>query len=113
MLTKIVIAGFAILALAPVAVSVMTTSDAAESSVSRMVKLEGPFMDFNQSHDRIQLRLKTGATIDERTTNKRIIVIRDTDGDEMTIPLRRGQTWASAELPEALSSASELSISLH
>jgi hypothetical protein len=40
------------------------------------------------------------------------ILVRDDAGEEMSIPLKHGQTWASARLPNALASASDIEISV-
>ncbi len=45
-----------------------------------------------------------------RAVNK--VVISDTDGDELAIPLEAGQTWASAELPANLARLEALAIAV-
>lgn len=110
MAAKLFLLAFGALALIPGATSVLWSRGAPEE-VSRTVELDGPFAAFSQTRERIQMRLVPARHEDERSARTRILV-RDRDGDELTIPLRRGQTWASAELPANLASADELRISL-
>ena len=82
-----------------------------EIAMARTVELATPVTGFTQSPNRIQVRLQAAATDAERDARTQV-VIRDEDGDRIAIPLKRGQTWASAELPSNIASADMLSISV-
>lgn len=110
MAAKLAILVAAVLAITPAAVTIAMPEGGAAETL-RSVNIKGPILDFTQSHDRIQVRLKPAATEAERNARKQIIV-RDAQGDEMTIALKRGQTWASAELTADLASADTLEISV-
>lgn len=112
MVTKLLYgAAAAVLAITPAAVTALQPP--AEADVAfRAVQLDGPFLGFTQTQDRIQVRLKPPASLDDRKSRHRI-VIRNADGDEMTIGLKNGQTWASAELPATLAGAAELFVSIN
>jgi hypothetical protein len=112
MFTKFLyIAAAGVLAITPAAISI-AQPQAAAATTARAVQLEGPFLGFTQTQDRIQLRLKPASTMEDRQSRRRII-IRDTDGHSMAIDLKHGQTWASAELPATLIGAAELHISVN
>lgn len=113
MLSKILfITAAAVLTITPAALTVFQPAASETVGAVRAVQLEGPFLGFTQTHDRIQLRLKPASTMEERQSRRRI-VIRDTDGNAMAIDLKNGQTWASAELPATLIGAAELYISVN
>lgn len=107
---KIVIAAFAAIALAPAAATVFWPSLPAVE-VARTVELNGPIAGFTQTRDRIQVRL-VPARNEEEKRSRSSIVIRDPAGEEVSIPLKRGQTWASAQLPDGLAGATGLEISV-
>jgi hypothetical protein len=79
--------------------------------VVRTVALHGPITGFNQTHERIQIRLAPARTEEEKRARSGILV-RDAAGEQMSIPLKHGQTWASAKLTNELASASDLEISV-
>jgi hypothetical protein len=108
MITKLTIAAAAVLAVTPAAVTVFVPSPGGMAMV-RSVELATPVIGFTQSPDRIQVRLQPAASDAERDA-RRQVVIRDEDGDSLMIALKRGQTWASAELPANLASANALVI---
>ena len=110
MVAKLAILAAAVLVITPAAVTV-ALPDRSEAATLRAVSIKGPILSLTQSHDRIQVRLKPADTDIERNARRHVIV-RDADGDEMMIPLKPGQTWASAELPADLASADALEISL-
>jgi hypothetical protein len=110
MAAKLAILAAAVLAITPAAVTIALPEGGA-AEPQRSVSITGPILDFTQSHDRIQVRLKPAASETERDARKRVI-IRDAEGDEMTISLKRGQTWASTELTADLASADALEISV-
>ncbi len=109
MAAKLFILAIGALATIPAAASMFWPREGED--VMRAVELNGPFSEFNQTRDRIQLRLAPAHTEREKR-DRTSILVRDGEGDELAIPLKRGQTWASAELPPALASADELEISL-
>ena len=107
---KIALAAFSTLALVPAATALFWP-DRQPVDIARTVELQGPIAGFTQSRERIQVRLVPAS--DEAAKRARNdIMIRDAEGDELSIPLKHGQTWASAELPDALASASNLEISV-
>ncbi len=110
MITKLTIAAAAVLAVTPAAVTVLVPGPG-EIAQARFVELATPVTGFTQSPNRIQVRLQPPTSDSERDARKQV-VIRDEDGDRFTIPLKRGQTWASAELPANIASAEALSISV-
>ncbi len=113
MLSKILfVAAAAVLTITPAALTVFQPAVSETVDGVRAVQLEGPFLGFTQTQDRIQLRLKPASTMEERQSRRRI-VIRDTDGNSMAIDLKNGQTWASAELPAMFANAAELFISVN
>jgi hypothetical protein len=104
--TAIVIASA--LALTPaVATFVWPDREAADATV-RSVELSGPIQSFNQTRQHIQVRLVPAVGAEQRSQ----VVVRDAAGASLSIPLKRGQTWASAKLPEDLASANALQISV-
>lgn len=105
---KIAFAAFSTLALVPAATALFWPSRQ-PVDMARTVELQGPIASFTQTHERIQVRLVPARDEAEKRTRNRIM-IRDAEGDELSIPLKHGQTWASAELPDALASASGLEI---
>ena len=107
---KIAIAAFSTLALVPAAATVLWPGRP-PVEVARTVELHGPIASFTQTRERIQVRLAPARTEDEKRARSGILV-RDAAGEEMSIPLKHGQTWASARLPDALASASGLEISV-
>jgi hypothetical protein len=110
MAAKLLILAASTLAIIPAASSAFwPRHDGGE--VIRTVELNGPFLEFAQTHDRIQMRLVPARNEQEKRARASILV-RDAEGDELAIPLKRGQTWASAELPAELASAGQLQISL-
>ena len=111
MITKLTIAAAAILAVTPAAVSAFMPSIGPVTSL-RSVGLATPVTGFTQTEDRIQVRLSPASGDGEKLTRTRV-VIRDTDGDVLTIPLEPGQIWASALLPANLASADTLAISVN
>ncbi|HEX5008209.1 MAG TPA: hypothetical protein VFV70_13920, partial [Hyphomonadaceae bacterium] len=70
-----------------------------------------PIASFTQTRERIQIRLAPPRSEEEKR-ERRGITVRDHEGDELSIPLKRGQTWASAQLPDGLASATDLEISV-
>lgn len=108
MITKLTIAAAAILAVTPAAVSAFVPSIGPATSL-RSVELATPVSGFTQTEDKIQVRLNPAANEAEKLARKQV-VIRDTDGDTLTIPLEAGQIWASAQLPANLASADALAI---
>jgi hypothetical protein len=97
-------------AIAPAAAAVFWPSPD-NTALTRAVQISGPIAGFTQSHDRIQVRLTPAASNSERDARSQVIVT-DAEGDQFTIPLKRGQTWASAELPHNLADAASLNISV-
>ena len=107
---KLMIAAFSALALVPAAATVFWPGRQ-PLEITRTVALNGPIASFTQTRQRIQVRLIPAQGENEKRARSGILV-RDADGDELSIPLKHGQTWASAELPDALASASGLEISV-
>lgn len=108
MAAKLIFIAAAALAVVPAATSVVWPGRNGEE-VSRTVQLRGPFIEFEQTHERIHLRLAP-ASAAETGARERIVV--RADGYEIAIPLKHGQTWASAELPAPFADAAALEISL-
>jgi hypothetical protein len=109
MLTKLTLAAAVVLAVTPAAVTVLVPSPKDESI--RAVSIRSPIIGFTQSRDRIQVRIRPAVTSAERDTRARVL-ITDSDGDQLAIPLKRGQTWASTELPPTIASADSIQISV-
>jgi hypothetical protein len=107
---KLAILGFSALAVIPAAAAVLW-SGRAPVEVVRTVELNGPISSFSQTRDRIQVRLVPARSEDEKRARNGILV-RDAEGDQFSIPLKHGQTWASAELPDALAAAPGLEITV-
>jgi hypothetical protein len=107
---KLAIAAFSTLALVPAAAAVFWPARQ-PVDVSRTVELHGPIASFTQTRERIQVRLVPARNEEEKRARNGI-TIRDAEGDEFSIPLKHGQTWASAELPAGLATAAVLEISV-
>jgi len=107
---KIAIAAFAAVALAPAAATVFWPNLPA-AGPARTVELSGPIAGFTQTRDRIQVRLVPARDEEEKRARTGIL-IRDAAGEEVSIPLKHGQTWASAQLPDGLAAATDLEISV-
>lgn len=107
---KLAIAAFTAVALVPAA-AVVLTPGRQPAEVARTVQLHGPIASFTQTRERIQVRLAPARSEAEKRARSGIVV-RDAGGEELAIPLKHGQTWASAQLPDALASASDLEISV-
>lgn len=110
MAAKAIILAACVAAIAPAVVAIAWPSPD-KTGLTRAVAISGPITSFNQSHNRIQVRLKPAATEAERIARSQVIVA-DADGDQLAIPLKRGQTWVSAELPYNLADSSSLKISV-
>lgn len=110
MITKLTLVAAAVLVVTPAAVTVIVPGPM-QAAALRSVEITEPVEAFTQLRDRIQVRLRPAATAAERDMRKRVI-LRDGDGDKISIPLKPGQTWASAELPANLASATLLIISV-
>lgn len=108
MLSKLGILAFGTLAVIPAAALAMWPQ-ASDSVPLRDIAISGPIQDFSQSRDRIQVRLLPAVTDAERQGRK-AITIQDAQGDQLIIPLKPGQTWASGELPPALANSGQLDI---
>ncbi len=109
MVAKIAILAAALVAVTPAVATLMWPANRATDEVQRSVALDGPIIGFTQSHDSIQVRLVP--TTGEETRGS--VIVRKAGGtDEISIPLKRGQTWATAKLPQALADASALEISV-
>jgi hypothetical protein len=107
---KLAIAAFSALALVPAAAAVFWPARQ-PAEVSRTVALHGPIASFTQTRERIQVRLVPARTVEEKRARVGITV-RDANGDEFSIPLKHGQTWASARLPDGLMTATDLEINV-
>ncbi|MEQ1610562.1 MAG: hypothetical protein ABL956_16590 [Hyphomonadaceae bacterium] len=110
MITKLTLLAAAVLVVTPAAVTVMVPGPV-QASALRSVEMTEPVEAFTQLQNRIQIRLRPAASAGDHDTRKRVI-LQDGDGDEITIPLKPGQTWASVELPANIASASLLIISV-
>ena len=110
MVAKVVLSIAALVAIAP-GVAMIAWPNTAEQAPVRSVELHGPILGFTQSQDRIQIRLVPARSDKEKAERSRVIV-RGEEGGELAIPLQRGQTWASAELPDRLAAATGLNISV-
>ncbi len=111
MITKIALAAAALVAMAPAAITLLWPQEAGTGAVVRAVELHGPIASFTQSTDKVQVRLVPAATDAERNARSHV-TIRDEHGDELSIPLKHGQTWISADLPAALIDAKTLDVSV-
>lgn len=110
MAAKVLFLAASMLAVVPAAASAFWPHQD-DGEIARTVELNGPFLEFSQTHERIQMRLVPARNEEEKRARTGIVV-RDADGDQLAIPLRPGQRWASAELPANLASAGRLEISL-
>jgi hypothetical protein len=109
-MVKIALAAAALLAVAP-AVATLAWPSGTGQAPERSVELHGPIVSFTQTQERIQVRLQPART--EAEKNARVhVVIRGGHGEEFASPLRRGQTWASIELPHDLAEADQIDISV-
>ncbi len=110
MIAKIVLVGAALLAITP-AVATAFWPASPEQATLRDVDLNGPILGFTQSRDRIQVRLASDKIAKSKADYKQVTV-RDQDGDVIAIPLKDGQTWATAQLPANIADATKLEISV-
>lgn len=110
MVAKITLLAAAILVVTPAAVT-MALPSKIETSAGRSVEVDGPVVGFTQIENRIQVRLSPAKSEAERNARNHV-VIRAASGEQMTIPLKAGQTWASAELTADLARAHALTISV-
>jgi hypothetical protein len=109
-MVKIALAIAALLALAP-AVAALAWPGGGGRTPDRIVELHGPILSFTQTQDRIQVRLQPART-DAEKAERAHVVIRGEEGEEFASPLRRGQTWASIELPNDLADADQIDVSV-
>ncbi|RYD92892.1 MAG: hypothetical protein EOP61_24670 [Sphingomonadales bacterium] len=110
MVSRITLLAAAVLLITPAAVT-MALPSKHEVSAARSIAVDGPVVGVTQLHNRIQVRLDPATTEAERNTRHHV-VIRSASGETMMIPLKAGQTWASAELSDALARADALTISV-
>jgi len=96
------------LVLTPAVASFMWPGREAADATARSVELSGPIQSFNQTRQQIQVRLVPAADNEQRSQ----VIVRSAAGRALSIPLKHGQTWASATLPEDLAGASALQISV-
>jgi hypothetical protein len=108
MAAKIAIIIASALALIPAVATFMWPDGEAAEVKARSVELSGPIQSFNQTRQHIQVRLVPAVGAEQRSQ----VIVRDAAGASLSIPLKRGQTWASAKLPEDLADASALQISV-
>lgn len=110
MSSKLAILAFSVLAAVPAATAVFWPGRT-PAEIIRSVELNGPIASFTQTRDRIQIRLVPARSEGEKRARSGILV-RGAEGEQLSIPLKHGQTWASAELPGALAAAPDLEISV-
>ncbi|MEZ6029497.1 MAG: hypothetical protein R3C46_07070 [Hyphomonadaceae bacterium] len=110
MTKPLMIAGGLLLAATP-AILTALWPEAGEAGVLRKVEVSGPIESFEQTRDRIQVRLHPAASDAERQA-RHTVVITGAGGATLSIPLKPGQTWASSELPPALAEAGMIEISV-
>lgn len=113
MAAKIALLIAAGLALTP-AVATLGAGQDHRASANRLVELHGPIFGFTQTQDRIQVRLAPARNDPEGAERTRIVV-RTADGDSETmiaLPIRKGQTWLSANLPSSLAQAETLIVTV-
>jgi hypothetical protein len=114
MLGKSAILAIAALVAAP-AIATAAWPRADESGVaSREVELRGPIRGFQQWAHRVEVRLSPASHAD--SSERHDLVVR-TQGEanqaaEIAVPLKRGQTFVSVHLPEAVARAPALIISV-
>jgi hypothetical protein len=109
MAAKVAIIIASAVALTPAIAALAWTNRADAVLVSRSVELSGPILSFTQSQERIQVRLVPAAENEQR----REVVVRAAAGDaSQSIPLKPGQTWASAKLSAELAHSPALEISV-
>ena len=109
-MVKIALGIAALLAVAP-AVATFAFPTSGGEMPNRSVELHGPILGFTQTQDRIQVRLQPARNEAEKSARAHV-VIRAEAGKEFASPLRRGQTWASIELPDDLAEADQIDISV-
>lgn len=107
---RLALAALSVLAVVPAAAAVFWPSHP-PVEITRSVELHGPIASFTQTRERIQVRLVPARSEEEKRARSGILV-RDAAGEAISIPLKRGQTWASARLPDAIASASDLEITV-
>jgi hypothetical protein len=107
MVAKIAIVIASAVALAPALAALAWQTRADAVGVNRTVELTGPIVGFNQTFQRIQVRLAPLSGKEAR----REILVRSAGGDaSQSIPLKSGQTWASADLDAELAQSPALEI---
>jgi hypothetical protein len=96
-------------ALTPAIAALAWSNRTDDAAISRSVELSGPILSFTQTRERIQVRLVPAAENEQR----REVIVRNGAGDaSQSIPLKHGQTWASARLSTELAQSPALEISV-
>lgn len=109
MAAKVAIIIASAVALTPAIAALAWTNRTDAAAISRSVELSGPILGFTQSRERIQVRLVPAGENEQR----REVVVRAAAGDaSQSIPLKPGQTWASAKLSAELAQSPALEISV-
>jgi hypothetical protein len=109
MVAKAALIAAALLAITP-AVAAAFWPSRSDQTTLRTVDLHGPILGFTQSRDRIQVRLVPAS--DTKHAERTQVIVRDSDGDTLAIPLKHGQTWATAKLPASIADATKLDITV-
>lgn len=109
MAAKVAIIIASAVALTPAIAALAGQTGAETRAISRSVELSGPILGFTQSRERIQVRLVPA----EQNEQRQEVIVRSAAGGALqSIPLKQGQTWASAKLSAELASADALKISV-
>lgn len=101
------------LLLAPAAVTAGQTWLADHDTLVRPVTLAGPIVGFRQTRDQIDVTLDA-ATVRPASASLRLVVgdPADPGGEPVRVALRRGQSFATASLPDHLAHAAALSVTV-
>lgn len=109
-------AGIALVGALVLTPAVLTTGQgwlAGNETLSRPVTLDGPIVGFRQTRQQIEVTLDSVAARPAQGS-MRLTVSDQSEpaADPVRIDLRRGQTFATARLPEHLANSGQLSVSV-
>lgn len=103
----------AALVLTPAALTMGRSWFSAGEAVTRPVTLEGPIVGFRQERGQIEVRLDASAARpDSGAMRVSVADASDPDVEPLNISLRRGQTFANAKLPDRLTDAGRLTVTV-
>ncbi len=102
------------LVLAPAVLALAWPNATHEFAGSRSVQLHGPIINFTQQDHTIRVRIAAAEHTPTQTIKTQLIIrAGDTPAiPELRIPVKSGQTYLTARLPETMAQADSLHISL-